>query len=171
MKTKAHSVLRYASIGLTFALCASCRTDTLVPPRAAQEPAPQQTGILYLYKKDNVPGCQFNAADGQYAFQNSSGQGCPNDTIYTWRIVQGKPGTVITFKDSSNCDGNSEPSYSFLLTGDVGSSVTTPSDVFMRTSFAGEGGQDIISGIQTYSHGKTGNMDGKLSCVHIWQAP
>lgn len=168
MKLFSAARIPFAIMVFALGLCTSCslyRSATEV-----QGAQPQQAGVLYLYNKQNNQACSFIASDGQYAFKNSSGQRCPNDTIYTWRIYQGKPGTVITFKDSSDCNGNSEPSYSFLLTGPEGGFVTVPDNVYLNMQYTGPDHEDVISGVQTYSHGKTGTMAGKLSCVHIWQA-
>lgn len=166
MKRFSSKNAKFLRLGFALSLYASCGLH--VSAAEVQDATPKQAGVLYLYNKQHNLSCSFIASDGQYAFQNGSGQGCPNDTIYYWRIYQGAPGTIITFKDSSNCTG-SEPSYSFRLTGSAGSAVTMPEGVFIGLKFTGGSFEDVVSGVQTYSHGVEGTMVGKLSCVNIWR--
>lgn len=127
----------------------------------------KQTGILYLYNKQNNQVCTFNAAVGRYAFKDDSGKGCPNDTVYTWRIYQGSPGTTLYFNDRPSCNHESEPSYRYRLVGPAGGTVSTPEGVYIPVDHDGSTGVDVIDGVQTYGSGKSGQLKGKLSCINI----
>lgn len=162
MRTYKYSFSQIACLGLAVAFCATCSAETPPP-----ESGPLvQTGILHLYNKQNVEVCSFVASEGQYAFQNNTGNKCPNDTIYKWRVTDGAPGALFVFRDSSKCN-DSEPFFEFRLTGPAGAAITTPSDVYIPMDFTGKAPVEIIKNVMGTRIGRAGPIEGKLSCIYI----
>jgi len=125
-------------------------------------------GSLYLYNRQGNQVCTIPMLNGIKAFENSTGYGCPNDNVYTWRVVSAKPGAGISFYNNGYCgEYYNESNYSWRIFGDEGTGITIPADAALSVQHDGSKGQIIYSGVETDGSGKQGQLYGKVSCVSI----